>query len=265
MLHMEDERDGALTRGTTTVPTPLENGSIDQPEEKQASNPMVPTKRRRGMESYEPRGIVMPPRLRIGQPMTAGVTEGMFLNENTGEERESLQVVFLTERPSRVLFDDGGNWLCRSNDGHFPSATSDGEISESCDVCPYSKWGEDGTPPQCKEYWNFLAVDLETMKPLLLQIHGTSMRPSDAFMQNVLLWDVDLFTVKVTLSLELQEKKNRRYYQLRFTDLKKMTDDEAAPFADMYTDLVERGGIMSAMATASTSSKDTPVDEEVPF
>ena len=110
-----------------------------------------------------------------------------------------------------------------------------------------------------------MAVDLETMKPLMLQVHGTSMRPADEFMQNVLLWDVDLFTVKVTLSLELQEKKNRRYYQLRFTDRKKMTDDEAAPFADMYTDLVEHGGIMSAMATASTSSKDTPVDEEVPF
>lgn len=258
------EHDGALVQGAATTPTPLEKEALREPTQ-QTTNSMVPAKRRRGMESYQPRGMVMPPRLRIGQPMSNGITEGMFLNEATGEEIEQLQVVFLTERPSRVLFDDDGNWLCRSNDGNFPAATTDGVISETCVACQYAKWGDDGTPPQCKEYWNFLAIDLASMKPLMLQVHGVSMRPADAFMQNILLWDVDLFTVKVTLSLELQEKKNRRYYQLRFSDPKQMPEDEAAPFEDMYVDLVERGGIMAAAVDASATNTATSVDEEVPF
>ncbi len=266
MLHVE--REGALVQGGTATKTPLEEQELTAPVQQQPSRAVAPSEaphRRRGMEAYEPRGIVMPPRLRIGQPMTSGITEGMFLNENTGEEIKEIRVVFLTQRPSRVLFDDDGNWLCRSNDGHFPSATTDGEIAPNCAVCPYSKWGEDGTPPKCKEYWNFLAIDTQTKKPLMLQVHGVSMRPADAFMQNVMLWDVDLFRVAVTVSLELQEKKNRRYYQLRFTDLNMMDEEEAADYEALYTELVERGGLMSAMTTAPTSSKDIPVDEEVPF
>jgi len=85
-------------------------------------------------------------------------------------------------------------------------------------------------------------------------------------MQNVMLWDVDLCTVKVTLSLELQEKKARRYYQLRFTELKQMEEDEAAPFQDMFTDLVERGGVMAAAVDASQAdTKTSATVEDVPF
>lgn len=255
-----EEREGAMATAEST-----EHTALEQQAEQATGSAITPVKRRRGMESYTPRGMIMPPRLRIGQPMTTGVTEGMFLDEATGEEKAELRVVFLTERPSRVLFDDEGNWLCRSNDGEYPAATSDGEISESCAACPYAEWKKDGAPPECKEYWNFLAVDIETMKPVVLQAHGVSMRPADEFMQNVLLWDVDLFTVQVTLSLELQEKKNRRYYRLCFSDARQMTEDEAAPFEELYTDLVERNRVMAAAVDAAPTRGPSDSDEEVPF
>lgn len=112
----------------------------------------------------------------------AGKHGGDFWRSDTEEFYSELDVVPLLRRETRALFEQGNNSpICMSPDGVAPLSNQPLWMStnittidmgqkgihpvpefapENCAACPFSQWGEDGTPPLCGSS-DVLLVDVD--------------------------------------------------------------------------------------------------------
>ena len=161
-----------------------------------AENFVVP-----GMENVQP-GELRIPLLKLvqGTSRMAEAAEhgGEWHNSVTGEFSPSPEVLIIGVAKGRVMFPPTFNAdnkpLCGSDDGKAPRADyvgtslktvgydADGGpvvstqiIPKLCADCPFSAWGDDGTPPKCNEVATFAGMVQEGM-PVLIQVRSTGMK-----------------------------------------------------------------------------------------
>lgn len=131
----------------------------------------------------------------------AGDKAGQFWHSDTEEFEEALDVTALLMRDTRAMFEeDADKPVCVSVDGKAPlpnqplwakesvTVQANGERATldvpapqtSCAECPFSAWGEDGSPPPCKAS---LAVMVHRGDGTLaqLRVSGKSLRPWRSF------------------------------------------------------------------------------------
>ncbi len=130
-------------------------------------------------EGFEPDGTedIAPsfPYIKIVQATStmsgASKHAGDFYRSDTETYHNPLEVVALFQKTTRAIFEEGSNTpLCRSGDGIAPAPgqslwdyeavnLGQGRVLEvpdigqplACADCPFFEWGEDGTPPPCRE------------------------------------------------------------------------------------------------------------------
>lgn len=145
-----------------------------------------------GMENLEPGDTGMPPRLRISQrnrPIEVGDGEaeaGSIVNSLTGEIYDQVEIVPLVFLPrTRVMwpetFSADNDPMCLSDDGHYPSRTSEMRNvtkpqAGPCEDCPLAKFTDEGTPPRCKMQRNFLVWLVEQGEPAILTMQSTALK-----------------------------------------------------------------------------------------
>jgi len=117
------------------------------------------------------------PRIQLAQSMSPqvkkkdeqyieGLEEGMFFHALTGEVLgESFDGYILKVYSSRAMFTEDSEIDCYSQDN-----THGSKHSPLCKDCPFSKWGEDKTPPACKVFENFLVLPEGADVPALLSV-----------------------------------------------------------------------------------------------
>lgn len=145
-----------------------------------------------GEENLRPGDVGMPPRLRISQqnrPIELGGDEeakpGTIVNSLTNEVFESLEIVPLVFLPrTRVMwpdtFDTGNDPLCISDNGDTPLPADSPRVMTMrqdgpCNTCPFSQFGDDGTPPACKMQRNFLVLTVgDKVEPAILTLQSTA-------------------------------------------------------------------------------------------
>lgn len=113
---------------------------------------------------------------------------GEFWHSDVEDYEPTLDVVGILKRDTRAYFPEGAQEpACASNDGIVPRADQalwkDKEQPASCAECPLSVWGDDGTPPPCRESMVLLVDRNPDGYPDLaqLRIGGMSIRPYKRF------------------------------------------------------------------------------------
>lgn len=203
---------------------------------------------------------------------------GEFYNNLTGEFRETINAVLLAESKGRVCFDrtfDGdSDPLCGSDDSISPRAeyfgaqihdsklNIDAVISDNtCAECPFSKFGEDGTPPMCAKSYTYGMLDAETMLPFVISAQRSSMQAGK-----------QLNTIAKTLgrrkyiniSSRYVSNDKGNYYVLGFTT-NGDTEPELKQYAFKYS--LEAGNISKRAQLAAPVNADFKKVEsgEIPF
>lgn len=169
------------------------------------------------------------PRIQIIQPTSrSGGTPGKLSNVATGEEFDSMDVVFLAVRKSRIRWEpsvDGKidldlDPLCRSKDSKFGEGDPGGE----CRNCPFQTW-INNQRPECQLKYNFLGVDMETRMPFLMTVGGTSFREGKKVLTKAVLNKVPLYSFKVHIEPQLMQSARGKYYVYLFS-IKENVDKE---------------------------------------
>lgn len=148
-----------------------------------------------GFENVKAEDTIVP-RLAIAQAISPQVTKGdpsrieglevgQFFNTVTEEiYGETVNVTPLLEFPSRILFPPRGSndpIRCSTKTVDSEGRLINGPITpQGCDLCPYSKFGEDGTPPECTLFYNYpLAVHTEGgLDPVVFSAKSKMIKPA---------------------------------------------------------------------------------------
>lgn len=135
-----------------------------------------------GMEGVRPEHIQIP-RLSISQPLSPQMIRskpeyidklmvGQYFNSVTKDVYgDGVTVVPVKYSMSRLKFTN--NVLdCRSKNG-----LDGGHYSDTCKTCSFSKWGSgrEGKGTDCKEYLNFLVIEVNTLQPMVLSFKSSSL------------------------------------------------------------------------------------------
>ncbi|MDI7266600.1 MAG: hypothetical protein QME96_01230 [Myxococcota bacterium] len=129
---------------------------------------------------------VLVPRYAVVQPTSKEGTPGTFRSNLDGAERSELRLAPLRIQRGRVLWgtEIGGDPICRSGDGLYPSALVERPVSEACcvlvgrrlhPVCPKAEWPRQGRP-ECRDTFLMVALDLATETPFVMGFHGAAVR-----------------------------------------------------------------------------------------
>jgi hypothetical protein len=191
--------------------------SPPEPTSPAASNALPPE----GMETFEREDIIIP-RMRIVQPTSEEGTPGTFRLNITGDEYQTIEVVFIKAIKSRVMFDSDLNKgpLCGSLDRINPSSyfslRDRTPMADKCAGCPYAEWGKDREAPQCNESYTLLGLDINTRIPFFLTTRSTGIKPTKMFLSAIFLKakmkKAALSDFKVTLSLKEVKNDRGRFY-----------------------------------------------------
>ena len=161
------------------------------------------------------------PRIQIIQPTSrSGGTTGKLSNVATGEEFDSMDVVFLAVRKSRIRWEPGEDGkldldldpLCRSNDSKFGEGDPGGE----CSNCQFQTW-INGQRPECQLKYNFLGVDMETRMPFLMTVGGISFKEGKKVLTKAVLNKISLYSFKVHIESQLMQSNKGKYYKYLFS------------------------------------------------
>jgi hypothetical protein len=210
------------------------------------------------------------PNLRIVQATSkmegAGRHGGDFWRSDTEEFMGSVSVVPIYRRVTRAMFAELSEKPdCSSSDGVYPNSWStlwdekEMEWPSSCDTCPFSGWGEDNSPPKCKESWVFL-LDLDgelvqfratgknikpwkalisrRLKPKHLPLYShrvtmTNVRKQDG--QNI-WYETELSPVLMGIREAQRYGELLKSYRDRFTDAVSANPDEAPAHTDEWVE-----------------------------
>jgi len=130
---------------------------------------------------------LQPPILVLGQAQSQGITAGMFQRTDTQEEFESIEVVPLAVRPSRLKWPAGKfsrdmRLECWSDDGIAGSTRSikntpakyPGQPCVGCQFYTAKPWDVDAEEGWCMPGYNVLLVDAESFETYLMRLKGAA-------------------------------------------------------------------------------------------
>lgn len=180
-----------------------------------------------GLENWTPEDIVIPV-LRIVQPTSQWEAPmGTFFDAQTGETWEEIKAVFIKSSWGRVKFKDDISEKgieCKSSDRNFPSPSIENPPAQECSKCPYSKWGEDGEPPICKETLNNIIymIPKEAKSPLdgipyLFSVHGMNLKPLKMALSSLITRGKPIYSRIFNLTLELTKNEKGKFYVVKYT------------------------------------------------
>jgi hypothetical protein len=148
-----------------------------------------------GFENVKASDTIVP-RIAVAQAISPQVTKGdpsrieglevgQFFNTVTEEiYGETVNVTPLLEFPSRIFFPPRGSndpIRCSTKDLDADGRLINGSITpQGCDLCPYSKFGDDGTPPPCTLFYNYpVAVHTEGgLDPAVFSAKSKMIKPA---------------------------------------------------------------------------------------
>ncbi len=232
-----------------------------------------------GMENLEHGDTGMPPRLRISQPnrpIEVGDTtapEGSIVNTVTGEVLSSIEIVPLVFLPpSRVLwpakFKADNEPRCLSDDGQVPFTGNGGRIVTDpqkgpCDVCAWTAFQPDGTPPECKRQRNFLVLILDSMEPAILTMQSTALKAAKHF---TTLARTQGLRKSVKFTTREDRNDSGRWFVPTFVKGRKLTTPELLGVVEAkgeFANLIIQADVES-VDVDPTQEHDEP-EKEVPF
>lgn len=177
------------------------------------------------------------PVIKIVQPTSsmegAGKRGGEFWRSDTEEFHGTLDLVALFKKDTRAMFVEGQDQpVCASNDGIIPRDNmpqwEGQDAPPACGVCPFSQWGEDGTPPPCKASLSVLALHDGDLAQL--RISGKSIKPFKQFVARKLApKKLPLCSQSLHLYTEEKSEPGRKWYELRI-DATPLPPAEAVKF-----------------------------------
>jgi hypothetical protein len=195
----------------------------------------LPALRGAGLEHLGPDDLIIP-RLVLVQPTSQieGVLPGMFYLNITGEQFESLEVVFLKVTKGRVNFREDATDrkpICGSNDRIKPSSRFDPPMAPACAECSCSRWnGKE--PPECPETYNLLGLFTDSQLPFWWSVKSTAMTPTKRFLSAIALRpEKNLFDAKIAMKSQLVAQPGKKYHVPGYT-LSWLKDSSL--YADLY-------------------------------
>jgi hypothetical protein len=196
----------------------------------------------------------------------AGRHGGEFWRSDTEEYLPSLDIVALFQKDTRAYFVEGNDQpACMSTNGltplpNQPLWTARGEESPvMCDMCPLSAWGDDGSPPACKESKIVLAdLDGELIQ---LRIGGTWIKPWTRFISKRLRpKKLPLCSQRLHLTTDEKSEPGKKWYELRI-------DATPLPYEDarQYNAVIqyERSRFERAVQEPHEADSDAPARQQV--
>ena len=217
--------------------------TLVKPEETALTTKAPTTFQDFGLENWTPEDIVIPV-MRIVQPTSQWDAEtGTFFDAQTGEIFKEIEVVFVKSSWGRVKFKDDISEKgieCKSTDRNFPSV--DNPPAPQCKDCPYSKWGEDGEPPVCKETLNNIIylIPKEAQSPLdgipyLFSVHGMNIKPLKMALSSLITRGKPIYSRVFKLTLELTKNEKGKFYVVKYTPDRWLSPEMINEFAKIST------------------------------
>src|SRR3990167_7146196 len=156
-----------------------------------------------------------PPVLVLGQDQSIGVTPGKIQRTDTQEEFDSLDVVPIFVRPSRILWPAGGFSrdavpLCWSDDGHM---------------------GSSRLLDECQPGYNVVLVDAESYGGYVIRLRGTAAKLAQFFVAKGIAR-----RAVVRLYSERVEKTTGKWYQLKAMTLRLLDEADQSLIQDILQD-----------------------------
>jgi hypothetical protein len=220
-----------------------------------------------GLGDFDQSDIVIP-RVKIVQAMSEEGTQGKFRINLTGDEFDSMNVVFLKFSKGRVYFpkdSDADEPTCKSNDGALPASTIEAPIAAKCETCPLSQWS-DKKPPQCSETYNFLGVTVEDLFPFWLSLKGMSISPTKRFLSSVKIASKakgrKLWQAQTTIGV-VKAPCEQKVYAINYSGIKWVDDQTIADLREAYAhESIDRA---FDAEKAAGEPKEEAENESIPF
>lgn len=165
---MEDKLAKAATPGGLTVPDFLKGYNEAKGFEEMGRDDVV-----------LPRLIVCqaltPQRKKTHPNYIANLQDGDLFNSVSGDiYGGSVELIPVTFKKSRIYFrdlKDGGGILCQSS-----NSIDGGTICPTCAECPNSQFGADGSTPVCSLFFNYPALVLPSLTPIVVSLKATGLK-----------------------------------------------------------------------------------------
>lgn len=167
----------------------------------------------------------------------AGKHGGDFWHSDTEEYESTISVVALVKRETRALFEEGRvEPSCLSVDGKVPLPNQPkwaGQVQPAaCVECPFSAWGEDNTPPPCKNS-EVLLVDRGNGDLAQLRVNGKSIKPLRQFIaRKCKPKSLPLYAYRLTLGTRELSGDGKKWHELTLSG-ELMQPAEAKVYSDM--------------------------------
>ena len=165
-----------------------------------------------------------------------------FVDEQTGEKRDQLNLVMLAFPPSRSYWakqlSEGGAMGdppdCRSTFGALtvPDADAPDRQAETCAACPHSQW-DNGEPPRCTEAVNVFAFDRDVDSYYWLRFKRTSLKPFRAYVSSLLSKGRPLFSVMTNIKLKDATRDGFAWLVPAFTRGEDLAPADVAPMREV--------------------------------
>jgi len=236
-----------------------------------------------GEENLKTGDVGMPPRLRISsqnKPIE-GTSPGDIVNTLTGAIYDKVEFVPMVFLPTtRVMwppnFDAGNIPLCVSDDGEYPlqdTTRATLPLLGPCSTCEFSQFGEDGTPPACKNQRNFLVLALvEDREPAIITLQSTGIA---AAKQLTALAKMAGLRKSIIMATRLVSGDKGTWWMPVFVIGRKLAAGEimtAVDFRDELKNLVITADLVDTNGATPASGDDGPAPvlyddelDEVPF
>jgi len=214
-----------------------------------------------GLEVLTPEDLIIP-RLTLVQPTSQieGIEAGKFCLNLTGEEFDTLDVVFLKVTKGRIYFPEGSTDqkpVCGSQDRLKPSPRFEQPVAETCESCFYANWnGKE--PPVCNETLNLLGVMVDAGLPFWWSVKSTAIAPTKRFLSAIALRSragKNLFDAQATITSQLVTQPGKKFFLPRFT----LTwIDDASGYRELYEQYASEE-IERTFQTEDAASEEQPV------
>lgn len=212
---------------------------------------------------------IQPSILVLGQAQSEGVTSGRFQRTDTQEEFETVQVVPLVVRPSRLKWPAGKFTRdmqpeCWSDDGLVGSSRPIKDRlalfpGGECNACSYftaEPWNVDKDQGWCLPGYNVLLMDASTYEVYLMRLRGSAAKVARMMVAKGIFQKA-----VVELSSALTQAATGTWYQLKARTLRRLGEDDLSLIGGMYRDYTA-SAVEGIDKEASTLAEETtPVEE----
>jgi hypothetical protein len=170
-----------------------------------------------------------PQRKKTNAKYIEGLEEGDIFNSLTGNIYEKpVHIIPLFFYKSRILFkdiDEGGGVLCMSNDAIHCPLNHGG-------ICLHNQWGQDGTPPECTELYNFAVIVKETRELAVLSLKSTGIKAAKDLNSMIRMRKRDAFAGVYAINTVADKKHNQDFFAVTATNAGWNSDPELFKFCE---------------------------------